>query len=83
MARVVFESDMTPGEVKREDSGCAMIWECSDVVDPSDANRDAGMFVRLQSWDDDIKHALFKQFVGHRVRITVEVSDVLDKLAEI
>lgn len=51
----------------REDGGAALIARFDD--------KDTGMFVRVQSWDETGEHAEFKKFEGKRVRVTVEVID--------
>lgn len=88
--KVVIEDEFKPGEVDREDGGAALIWTTKafpdDPADDKDVGPDegCGVFFRFQSWDHpDQKHELFKQFIGKKVRITIESLDVLDQLAEI
>ena len=64
MMRLVFEQEVTPGDVKVEDGGQAKIVEFND--------EDCPAFVRVQSWAEDGKHHLFDGLVGKRVRVTVE-----------
>jgi hypothetical protein len=53
-----------------EDSGCAKI---ADVC--GDDSFDGGMFVKLQSWSEEQDHSVLDKFLGHKVRVTVEVID--------
>ncbi len=89
--KIVIEDEFRPEEVSREDGGSALIWTTKAF--PDDPNDDdpnvshdegVGVFFRFQSWDwPDQKHELFKQFVGKKVRITIESLDALDQLSEI
>ena len=36
---------------------------------------DNGMFIRIQSWDENKKHKEFKTFMGRKVKITIETID--------
>lgn len=54
-----------PASIEREDGGAALI-----VNFPTD--EDSGIFVRVQSYDDQGEHEL-EQILGKRVRVTVEV----------
>ena len=54
---------------KHEDGGQALLVDL-DFVQPREDN---GMFVILQSWDETGKHTELTQYLGRRVRITVEV----------
>ena len=51
-----------------EDAGAAIIAEVEDRLGTSDY-----MFVKLQSWDVNMKHDDLIPFLGRRVRVTVEV----------
>lgn len=75
-ARIVYqaETDISPigsHDIDIEDGGQAMIVHV-------DAETDAHMFVRLQSWqenarrDDDTSHATLRSILGRRIRITIE-----------
>ncbi|AFU88274.1 hypothetical protein CcrColossus_gp404 [Caulobacter phage CcrColossus] len=64
--KVVMEGVVDP---KKEDGGMALIAEGFEH-NPHEPN---GMFVRLQSWDEKKEHITFNQFVGKKVRVTVEV----------
>lgn len=67
----IFEGILSSDEIIIEDQGKAILTE--PINDPNDENLDAGMFVRLQSWDDDKIHSDFKQFIGKKIKITVEI----------
>lgn len=67
----VFETDSL--EFDKEDQGCALISDVSGTPDHLEA--DAGLFVRLQSWDMDKKHELAKSIEGKKVRIEIYVED--------
>jgi hypothetical protein len=53
---------------KIEDGGQAIIAEVG-------GDKDAGMFVRIQSWDETMRHAEIEPFLGKRVRVTIETLD--------
>lgn len=61
-------SEIDPSEVETEDSGMSKIFHagCEDYHD------DNGMFVRIQSWDENKKHPQLSKFIGKRVRITIQ-----------
>jgi hypothetical protein len=67
-----FIQEIKPTDVDTEDSGCAIICH---VDGEGHENEDTGMFVRLQSWDDDKKHVEIRKFIGRKVKITVETVD--------
>jgi len=54
--------------VQQEDAGQSWIAEFGGLDE-------AGMFVRVQSWDPDGSHDLMRCLVNKRVRVTVEVLD--------
>ncbi len=54
--------------VEAEDGGQAQIAEFATTSE-------TGLFVRVQSWDDQRKHAEMAQLLNKRVRVTVEVLD--------
>lgn len=84
MPKVVYEGEVTEHDIKSEDGGCALIWEAGpDQVTPPDENPDAGMFVRLQSWDENKNHDTLRKMVGRKVKITVEYSSPIEELAAI
>lgn len=68
--RKVIESKIKTTEVDVEDGGQAMI---ATITEPTDT--DNGMFIRIQSWDEQLEHKEFKKFVGKKVRITIETID--------
>jgi len=67
---VIFEQKIKERDVEVEDGGSAKI-VCVDGA----MQEDNGMFVKLQSWDEELKHTDFNKFVGRKVRITVETID--------
>ena len=83
MPKITFEADMDENHLRLEDGGAALMWqppfvEAGDVpLDPEN-----GTCVKFWSWDDNKKHESFKRFIGRRVRITVEVASVLDRIVE-
>lgn len=50
-----------------EDGGAARIARVEN------ANEDSCLFVRIQSWDELLRHEEFREFEGKRVRVTIEV----------
>jgi len=52
-----------------EDGGAAIII-CAQEVEQT--TEDAGMFVRIQSWDEEAMHDDLRKFNGKRLRVTVE-----------
>lgn len=50
-----------------EDGGAARI------ANLSNDNEDSCLFVRIQSWDELLRHDEFREFEGKRVRVTIEV----------
>jgi hypothetical protein len=72
-AKKVIEVKITKSHVDLEDSGCAKIVHCNDIFEE---NQDEGMFVRLHSWSNTPRvHPELDQFIGRKVRITVETID--------
>lgn len=53
-------------DVDIEDGGCAKILHLAD-------DGHEGMFVRLQSWSESGDHTDLDQFIGKKIRVTVEV----------
>ena len=82
--KIVIEDEIKPGEISTEDGGQAKIWTSSAYPPEDDVLDDPGVFFRFQSWDEKgQKHSIFNQFVGKKVRITIESLDPLDQLSEI
>lgn len=50
MEKMIFEAKIPKDELKAEDNGCAIIVE----PDWQTQNTDDKIFVRIQSWDEDI-----------------------------
>lgn len=59
-------------EVATEDGGMAKIFTAEDE---NSKENDNGMFVAIKSWDDSKTHPEFNQFVGRKIRITIETID--------
>lgn len=72
----IMEADLT--REKFEDGGAALIADLEPHAFLSPEDEHAGLIVRLHSWDDTVDnpaedgHQRIKQFLGRRVRITVE-----------
>lgn len=58
-----------PLEISSEDSGQAKIF----TVELPSVSKEHGMFVRIQSWDADLKHTDFNKFVGKKCKLILEV----------
>jgi hypothetical protein len=54
--------------VEVQDGGQAQLVEFANTSE-------TGLFVRLQSWDDQRQHAEISHLLNRRVRVTVEVLD--------
>ena len=82
--KIVIEDEIRPLCVDTQDNDCAKVWT-SSAYPPEEGVLDTpGVFFRFQSWDEAGKtHDLFSQFVGKKVRITLESLDPLDQLSEI
>ena len=65
-----FSGKITPQHVDSEDGGKALI--CTFVDKPDEP---AGLFVRVQSWDESKEHTDFNKLIGRKVRVTVEILD--------
>lgn len=63
----IFETILKPEEVLKEDGGQAMVFTVSDPF-----QEENGLFVRIQSWDENKEHTEFKKFEGRKIRITIE-----------
>lgn len=67
----------TEGKVKiesNEDGGQALICN-SFMINTANSDDNNGMFVTLQSWDDDTVHTDLNMLMGKKIRITLEVLD--------
>lgn len=56
--------------VEREDGGAALIASFG-----GDDAEEAGLFVRVQSWDPECRHKVFQKMRGKRVKVTVELME--------
>jgi hypothetical protein len=70
--KIISFIENEPLSFKTEDSGAAMIADTNGV---NYDNEDSGLFVRIQSWDESLKHPLTKSLEGKKVKITIEVLD--------
>jgi hypothetical protein len=68
MAKLEFTDAIS--EVTTEDSGNAKL---GVLMDRSDFESD--LFLRLQSWDESKRHHQFNEFIGRRVKVTIETID--------
>lgn len=65
----------TEGYIKvesREDGGQALICE-SFKINTANSDDENGMFIILQSWDEDTVHTDLNSLIGTKVRLTIEV----------
>jgi hypothetical protein len=69
MNKFIIETHITKDDVDIEDSGCAVICHVSDD------KADEGIHARIISWSANKNHADIQQFIGHRVRVTLERID--------
>lgn len=69
---ISWQQIMKPIDIAVEDGGMAKIWQPTENEDPKQPD-DAGVFVRLQSYDENGAHELFNNLMGKLVRITVEI----------
>jgi hypothetical protein len=66
----IIEGQIFRADVQTEDGGQAKIVTLAQH--PEDEN---GMFVKIQSWDETLKHEEFEKFVGRKVKVTIEAID--------
>lgn len=59
-------------EISKEDNGMAMI---ATIGDEKELSQENGMFVKVQSWDENKEHTEFKKFMGRRIKIMIETID--------
>jgi hypothetical protein len=69
----IIEGKIDKENTNTEDGGQAVITTMEFRDTPED--EDNGMFVRIQSWDENCKHEEFKKFEGRKIRITIETID--------
>lgn len=69
----VFQGEINTNNTDIEDRGQALI----TTIDSDGTNEEEnnGMFVRIQSWDENKQHEEFKKFEGRKIRITIETID--------
>ncbi len=72
-AKKVIEGKIDKENTDTEDGGQALITTIDFRDTPEE--EDNGVFVRIQSWDENCKHEEFKKFEGHKIRITIETID--------
>lgn len=61
----IIEDDF---EIESVDDGGA-----ARIANLSNQDEDSCLFVRIQSWDELLRHDEFREFEGKRVRVTIEV----------
>lgn len=70
LRKILFAYEGEVEDIATEDSGMAKI----ATLRPDEPEEDAGLFVRVQSWDEDAVHADFEQLASApQVRVTVEI----------
>lgn len=71
---LVAEGNINP--IKSEDGGQAMLGEPISFH-TGNSDEDNGLFIRLCSWDDNLKHVDLNklQRAGGKIRITIETID--------
>jgi hypothetical protein len=57
-----------------EDGGCALIGE-SFPINTAHSDDENGMFLTIQSWDEDSTHVDFNLIKDKKIKITIEVID--------
>lgn len=69
MGKIILE-----GEVKceKEDGGRALIASIYHEVGKT-VDSDDGLFVRIQSWSEDMNHPQMDELSGKKVRVTIEI----------
>lgn len=72
-AKEIFEQFILPINVDKEDDGQALIATIDNT--PEEESGEAGLFVRLQSWDSKKEHTDFNKFFGRKIRVTIETID--------
>ncbi len=65
----IIEVMLKPEEIDTEDSGQAKIFTCCQDEE------DNGMYVRICSWDENKIHSELDNFVGRKIKITIETID--------
>lgn len=78
--KIQFEQTLASEHIRTEDSGCAKI---ADLYDPNaepaeeeyegEGVAEADVALTLTSWSDHGQHDVFDQFIGKKIRVTVEV----------
>jgi hypothetical protein len=76
--KLLFEEVISKEEIDKQDSGQALIFTFNGINESYDNSEEmngdeAGVFVRLQSWDTTEKHETFNKLIGKKVRVTIEV----------
>jgi len=66
----IIEGQLLSSDIETEDGGQAKIIAMSQSPE-----EDNGMFVKIQSWDETLKHEEFEKFVGRKVKIIIETID--------
>jgi hypothetical protein len=63
---------LSADKVDVEDGGQALIAEINDNMTTEDED---GVFVRIQSWDENKNHTLFRSAMGKKVTVVVLVGE--------
>lgn len=61
-------------QLAKEDGGQAIIFH-EDPVTETGAGVDGCFHVRLQSWDETLKHPSIRSLAGRRIRVSIEILD--------
>lgn len=70
--KFVINDIVNPITVDVEDGGQAKIFH-ADGIDTDESEN--GVFVRIQSWDENCIHANFNKLLGRKIKITIETVD--------
>lgn len=65
-----IETELIHNQMETEDGGQ---FGCFNVSQDDDIEN--GIYVKFCSWDDTCKHDDFSQFIGRKVKITIETID--------
>lgn len=66
----IIEAELKPNEMETEDGGQFGFFQVSQ-----NDEEENGIYVRFCSWDDTCKHEEFSQYIGRKVKITIETID--------
>lgn len=63
-----YERIATENAIEKDDGGQSLTLELADD-DP------LGIFLRLMSWDETMKHEAFRRMIGKKIKVTLEFAD--------